>query len=105
MRIHLKRELNTYKKSKVVLLCMQQFKKAVNVKLIENKDCGWQLIYDRLKSIGKFEILKEYREPKNYAKWSKPRKLKLDGKKATFKSLSELRTVSSSDGESLLGVK
>lgn len=30
------------------------------------KDCGWALIYERLKKIGKLEILKEYQEPRNY---------------------------------------
>ncbi|MCM8772543.1 MAG: methylenetetrahydrofolate reductase C-terminal domain-containing protein [Candidatus Omnitrophica bacterium] len=30
------------------------------------KDCGWALIYEKLKKIGKLEILKEYQEPRNY---------------------------------------
>lgn len=61
----------------------------------KEQDCGWQLIYERLKSIGKLDLLEQYNEPKNYAKWSRPRNLKLDGKKTTFKSLAELRTISS----------
>ena len=51
------------------------------------KDCGWQLIYERLKEIGKLDLMKEYREPKNYTRWSRPRSLVMEGKKATFKSL------------------
>ncbi len=53
----------------------------------KEKDCGWQLIYDRLKKIGKLDLMKKYREPKNYLKWGKPRSLLMEGKKATFKSL------------------
>ncbi|MCM8784905.1 MAG: methylenetetrahydrofolate reductase C-terminal domain-containing protein [Candidatus Omnitrophica bacterium] len=30
------------------------------------KDCGWALIYEKLKRIEKLEILKEYQEPRNY---------------------------------------
>ncbi len=61
----------------------------------KEQDCGWQLIYDRLKSIGKLDSLKQYREPKNYAKWSRPRNIKLDGGKATFQSLAGKRIISS----------
>ena len=59
----------------------------------EEQDCGWLLIYERLKSIGKVDWMKQYRHPKNYTKWSRPRKLMLDGKKAAFKSLAETRTI------------
>ncbi|MCM8818241.1 MAG: methylenetetrahydrofolate reductase C-terminal domain-containing protein [Candidatus Omnitrophica bacterium] len=31
-----------------------------------NKDCGWVLIYEKLKNIEKLEILKDYKEPRNY---------------------------------------
>lgn len=61
----------------------------------KEQDCGWQLIYDRLKAIGKLDLLRQYKEPKNYARWSRPRNLTMEGKKATFKSLAELRTISS----------
>jgi len=59
----------------------------------KEQDCGWQLIYERLKNIGKLNLLEEYREPKNYAKWSRPRNLKMEGKKATFKSLAGSQTI------------
>ena len=32
----------------------------------KEKDCGWVLIYEKLKKIGKLEILKEYQNPRNY---------------------------------------
>ena len=60
----------------------------------KEKDCGWQLIYDRLKAIGRLELMEKYYEPKDYRKWARPRHLKLEGeKKATFKSLAGLHTI------------
>jgi len=32
------------------------------------KDCGWALIYDRLKKIGKLDFLKEFQKPRNFRK-------------------------------------
>jgi hypothetical protein len=61
------------------------------------QDCGWQLIYDRLKSIGRLDLMDQYQEPKNYAKWSRPRSLRVGEKEATYKSLAGLSTVSNSD--------
>ena len=57
------------------------------------RDCGWQLIYERLKNIGKLELLYRYYEPKNNAKWSKPRSLTLIGNKAEFKSLAGIHSI------------
>ncbi|HIE26369.1 TPA: 5,10-methylenetetrahydrofolate reductase [Candidatus Poribacteria bacterium] len=53
----------------------------------KERDCGWQLIYERLKTIGRLESLREYHEPKDYSKWSKPRSLSLKNAKPEFKSL------------------
>ena len=60
-----------------------------------DQDCAWQLIYDRLKKLNRLEYLEKYMEPKNYAKWSKPRWLELDveNKKSTFNSLAGAHTV------------
>lgn len=59
-----------------------------------DQDCGWQLIYDRLKSIGKLEWLKEYKEPKNFALWSRPRYLNLGpGKPAHYHSQAGVRDI------------
>lgn len=43
----------------------------------ENIECGWQLIIDRLKAIGKLDILKENVEPRDWSKSHSggPRKL------------------------------
>jgi ferredoxin len=53
----------------------------------KEQDCGWQLIYDRLRTTGRLELLREYHEPKNYSRWSKPRSLSLKDAKPEFKSL------------------
>ena len=57
------------------------------------QDCGWQLIYERLKELGKVDQMYQYMEPKNYGKWSKPRSLEVGLKKSTFKSLAGLITI------------
>lgn len=43
----------------------------------EKIDCGWQLIYDRLKALGKLDVLAENVQPRNWAKTHSggPRKL------------------------------
>jgi ferredoxin len=43
----------------------------------QNIDCGWQLIYDRLKTLGKFDVLIENTKPRDWAKTHSggPRKL------------------------------
>jgi ferredoxin len=41
-----------------------------------DRDCGWILIFERLKELGKTENLYTYRKPKNHSKWNKPRTLK-----------------------------
>jgi len=52
-----------------------------------DRDCGWLLIYVRLKDIGKLKLMYSIRKPKNYSKWSRPRSLSLKDDKAEFKSL------------------
>ena len=51
------------------------------------RDCGWQLIYERLKTLGRLDQLKDYRTPKNFAKWNRPRSLTFKNGEAIFKSL------------------
>ena len=43
----------------------------------ENTECGWQLIYDRLKTLGKLDVLKENVEARDWSKTHSggPRKL------------------------------
>jgi hypothetical protein len=52
-----------------------------------DRDCGWILIYERLKKLGQLDKMKMYIEPKDHSKWSRPRSLSIEGNKATFRSL------------------
>ena len=52
-----------------------------------NRDCGWQLIYERLIELGRLDDMDIYRMPKNNSKWSRPRSLTIGEREATFKSL------------------
>ena len=61
------------------------------------KDCGWQLIYDRLKTIGRLDMMEQYQKPKNFARWSRPRSLTLKEGETTFKSLVGAVTISNRD--------
>ncbi len=62
-----------------------------------NRDCGWVLIYERLKALGRLENLEAYAEPKNFAKWSRLRSLDVGPMEATFHSLAGSHTVSQED--------
>ena len=62
-----------------------------------NRDCGWQLIYDRLKALGRLSDMDMYATPKNNSRWSRPRSLNVSEKEATFKSLGGERKVSNQD--------
>ena len=61
------------------------------------RDCGWILIYERLKRLGRLDLLEGYQKPKNHAKWSRPRTLKVSPHEATFCSQAGKRTVSNQD--------
>jgi hypothetical protein len=58
-----------------------------------NRDCGWQLIYDRLAALGQLDKMDAYQTPKNNSRWGRPRSLTIGEKEATFKSLSGERKV------------
>ena len=62
-----------------------------------HRDCGWILIYERLKSLGRLENLMTYQEPKNNAKWSRLRSLDVGSTESTFHSLAGSRTISQED--------
>lgn len=62
-----------------------------------SRDCGWQLIYDRLKTLGHLKQMKDYMPPKRNSKWSRPRSLTLDEGSATFRSLAGDHTIVSHD--------
>ena len=61
------------------------------------RDCGWIMIYERLKKHGRLDLLKPYRQPKNHAKWSRPRSLKVSPHEAVFCSMDGRQTVSNID--------
>jgi hypothetical protein len=63
----------------------------------KNRDCGWQLIYDRLEALGKLDQMKIYMPPKNNAKWSRPRSITVSETEAIFRSLAGEHTVSNQD--------
>ena len=58
-----------------------------------DRDCGWQLIYDRLKELGALEKMNIYRDPKNNSRWSRPRVLDVGDGETTFASLAGKITV------------
>jgi hypothetical protein len=62
-----------------------------------DRDCGWILIYERLKQLGRLDLLEGYQKPKNHAKWSRPRSLKVSPHEATFCSQAGKMTVSNQD--------
>jgi hypothetical protein len=61
------------------------------------RDCGWVLIYERLKKHGRLDLLRPYQKPKNHARWSRPRKLTVSPHEAVFISMDGRRTVSNRD--------
>lgn len=58
-----------------------------------DRDCGWQLIYDRLRELGRLDKLEVYRDPKNNSRWSRPRYLDVGDGETTFASLAGKHTV------------
>ena len=61
------------------------------------RDCGWILIYERLRKHDRLDLIKPYQKPKNHAKWSRPRSLKVSPQAATFCSQHGEVTVSNQD--------
>jgi len=52
--------------------------------VFKDRECGWHLIYERLKGTGRLDLLRTYRQPKSHLKRVTPRTLRLDGDQATF---------------------
>jgi ferredoxin len=50
-----------------------------------DRECGWEIIYERLKSIGKLNDLYKYNDPKDYIKTSRPRTLTVNDGIAVFR--------------------
>ena len=59
-----------------------------------DRDCGWVMIYERLKKLDRLDLMTPYRDPKNYARWSRPRSLIVSPNKATFSSQDGKVTIS-----------
>jgi hypothetical protein len=49
-----------------------------------NRDCGWILIYERLKQLGKLDLMRRIQPPKDWSPSSSPRSLTLEGPRADF---------------------
>ncbi len=61
------------------------------------RPCGWIRIYERLKKLNRLDLLDPYQPPKNHAKWSRPRTLKVSPTQATFYSADGCLTVNNLD--------
>jgi len=48
------------------------------------RDCGWRLIFDRLRELGQEESMLEFQPPKNWLRSSGPRNLSMQGARADF---------------------
>jgi hypothetical protein len=63
----------------------------------KERDCGWILIYERLKKLGRLDLIKGYMEPKHNSKWARSRTLSVSPHEATFCSQGIRVTVSNQD--------
>ena len=63
----------------------------------KDRECGWVTIYERLKKLDRLDLLDSYREPKNYARFGKPRSLTVLPERATFRSQDGEVTVNNRD--------
>jgi hypothetical protein len=61
------------------------------------RPCGWVTIYERLKKLDRLDLLGAYQEPKNHAKWSRPRSLIVSANQATFCSQAGHVTICNND--------
>lgn len=49
-----------------------------------NRDCGWVLIYERLKELGRLDLMRRVQDPKDWSRSSSPRSLTLKGTRVDF---------------------
>ena len=49
-----------------------------------NRDCGWVLIYERLKELGRLDLMRRIQQPKDWSRSRSPRSLTLEGNRADF---------------------
>ena len=48
------------------------------------RDCGWHLIFERLKQLGRTDLMLEYQPPKNWLRSGSPKSLVMQGKRVDF---------------------
>lgn len=48
------------------------------------RDCGWHLIFERLKQLGRTDLMLNYQPPKNWLRSGSPRSLVMTGKRVDF---------------------
>jgi len=63
-----------------------------------DRDCGWHLIFERLRSLGREDRMLEYQPPKNWLRAGSPRSLRMSGTRADF-TFSGARVTAWSDVE------
>ncbi len=61
------------------------------------RPCGWIMIYERLKKMDRLDLLAPFQPPKNNARRSRPRTLKVSATEATFTSAAGAVTISNQD--------
>jgi len=52
--------------------------------VFKDRDCGWHLIHERLKAIGRVDDMYKYQPPKDNSRSAKPRSLRMGDGQATF---------------------
>ena len=61
-----------------------------------DRDCGWHLIFERLRELGREELMLVYQPPKNWLRAGSPRSLRMAGTRADFSFANETMTAWSS---------
>ena len=49
-----------------------------------DRDCGWRLIFEQLRALGREDLMLEYQPPKNWLRSGSPRSLRMAGVRADF---------------------
>lgn len=62
-----------------------------------DQPCAWVTIYERLKKLGRLDLMEAYQKPKNYAKWGHPRSLAVLDREATFRFYDDGVTIRNDD--------
>ena len=57
-----------------------------------DRDCAWRLIFERLRELGRQDLMLEYQAPKNWLRSGSPRSLRMEGRRADFSFSSETVT-------------